>query len=74
MNEEDFKKKDENLNKLLKIISEKEDKFWNNYWDDDNMANDLLDEAMLIINLQKGAIQNLIAKMKILQSETVMKE
>lgn len=47
----------------------KEDKFWGKYYDDEIMANDLLDDTMRIMNLQKGIIQNLLAKIKILSSQ-----
>ena len=68
MDKKDIKEKDESLEKLLKLISEKEEKFWVSYWGDERVTAELLDKAMAINNLQKGAIQNLIAKVKILES------
>lgn len=68
MDKKDIKEKDESLEKLLKLISEKEEKFWVSYWGYERVTAELLDKAMAINNLQKGAIQNLIAKVKILES------
>lgn len=69
----DFKKsnkidprKEETLMELLKLVNKKEDEFWNNFYDDESEDSDLLDEAMHIMGLQKGIIQNLMAKIKLL--------
>ncbi|MDM8310787.1 hypothetical protein QUW36_01825 [Clostridium cadaveris] len=69
MDKEEFQKKDKNLDKLLKTIDKKEYEFWENYWDEDAMPNDLLDEAKHIIILQKNAIRNLLVKIKILEEK-----
>lgn len=61
------KKKDEGLRKLMEHVRKEENKFWDKYYDDKSMANDLLDDTMRIMNLQKGIIQNLLVKIKILQ-------
>lgn len=55
--------------KLMEHTKKEEDKFWEKYYDDESMANDLLDDTMKIMNLQKGIIQNLLAKVKILSSQ-----
>lgn len=58
--------KEEGLKKLMEHTKNEEDKFWEKYYDDESMANDLLDDTIKIMNLQKGIIQNLLVKIKIL--------
>ncbi|GAA0071781.1 hypothetical protein UT300003_33060 [Clostridium sardiniense] len=61
--------KEENLKKLMEHTQNEENKFWERYFDDKSITNDLLDDSMKIMNLQKGIIQNLLAKVKILSSQ-----
>lgn len=61
--------KEEGLKRLMQRTKNEEDKFWEKYYDDESMANELLDDTMRIMNLQKGIIQNLLAKIKILSSQ-----
>lgn len=69
MDKEEFQKKDQNLDKLLKTIDISDNEFWEDYLDEDSMPNDLLDDAMKIMNLQKHAIKNLLVKIKILEEK-----
>lgn len=57
-----FDEKDRNLDKLIELSRKEEEKFWNEYMDEEYMPNDLLDTALRVINLQKGAIDNLLVK------------
>lgn len=61
--------KEEGLKKLMEYAKNEEERFWEKYYDDESKANDLLDDTMRIMNLQKGIIQNLLVKVKILNSK-----
>ena len=60
--------KDESLKKLMICAGNEEDKFWGKFFNDESVVSDLLDDAIRIMTLQKGIIQNLLAKIEILSS------
>ena len=64
--DEIIKKKDEGIKDLLKMLEKKEDKFWEKYFGEEATTQEKLDEAMAIMNLQKGILTNLLLKINLL--------